>query len=290
MEQDVFVDILFLINLSMDYLCLYVCAKILHKKIKLWRIIAASALGGIYSVLSLFFYPSPMLSIFIDVAVCAIMCFVAYFEKTRGFTSLLLSTFLFLGVSMMTGGCMTAIFNLLNKIEFPLGALSEDGISTYLFALLALLAGIFSLKSGQAISRHSSIKECKLFLRFCGKDFELLGLADSGNLARDPMSGKAIIFVDREKLEKKISLEFMDDYLNGSYPQNPPCKGLRLITINTASGKAIAVAAYPEDLRAEIVERSGKAHTIALDAIISLSPHNLGDSGYSAVIPAEILK
>ena len=290
MEQDVYVDILFLINLSMDYLCLYVCARILHRKIRLWRLIIASAIGGIYSVLSLFIYLNPILALIIDVAVCLVMCTIAYFERSRGFPSLLLSTFLFIGVSMMTGGCMTALFNLLNKLDLPLGSLSGDGISTYLFALLALIAGIISLKGGQALSRHSSVKECRLYMRFCGEDFELLGLSDSGNLVRDPISGKAVIFVDRETLEKKISLSFMDDFQNGTLSSDRIHLGLRLISINTASGKAVTVAAAPEMLSAEITDRRGKTRNITLEALISPSPQKLMGSGYSAIVPSEILK
>lgn len=290
MEQEVYVDILFLINLSMDYLCLYVCARILHRKIRLWRLISASVLGGIYSVLSLFFLTSPVLALIIDVAVCFLMCLIAYYEKARGFPSLLLSTFLFVGVSMMTGGCMTAIFNLLNKLDLPLGSLSGDGISTYLFAFLALIAGIISLKGGQAISRRSSVKECKLYMRFCDTDFELLGLSDSGNLVRDPISGKAVIFLDRETLEKKVSLSFMDDFQSGTLDSGKKSCGLRLIAINTASGKAMTVAAAPEILRAEITEGRGKSREIVLDALISPSPQRLSDSGYNAIIPSEILK
>lgn len=290
MEQDVFVDILFLINMSMDYLCLYVCARILHRKIRLWRLIAASAIGGVYSVLSLFFYLTPMLALALDVAICFLICFAAYFERARGLPSLLLATFLFIGVSMMTGGCMTAIFNLLNKLDLPLGSLSGDGISTYLFAFLAFVAGIISLKSGQAVSRHSSVKECKLFLRFCDADFELLGLSDSGNLVRDPISGRAVIFIDRKTLEKKVSLAFMDDYQKGDAHGGTSCLSLRLIAINTASGKTMAVAASPSSLEAEITDKRGRVRRIKLDALISPSPEPISDSGYSAIVPSEILK
>lgn len=290
MEQDVYVDILFLINLSMDYLCLYICARILHRRIRLWRLITAATLGGVYSVLSLFIVVNPVLALIIDIATCALMCFIAYFERARGLPSLLLATFLFIGISMMTGGCMTAIFNLLNRLDLPLGSLSGDGISTYLFAILALVAGIISLKGGQAISRHSSVKECKLLMRLCGNDFELLGLSDSGNLVRDPISGKAVIFVDRNTIEKKMSLKFMDDYQKGKLNSSCDCRGLRLIAINTASGKAIAVAASPDSLEAEITDRRGKTRRVKLDALISPSPHQISQSGYGAIVPSEILK
>ena len=290
MSRDVYVDILFLINFSMDYLCLYICAKVLHRKMKLGRMVIASAIGGIYSVLSLFVgLPSPR-SLLIDCAVCFIMCMIAFFEKERGRGSLFVAAFLYVGISMMTGGCMTAIFNLLNKFDLPLDSIESDGISTYLFAFLALVAGVISLKSGQMISKKGSIRECKLHVRFCGKDFEFSGFADSGNLVRDPISGKAVIFLERDVIEREQSLAFLDKYARGMLDSDIPCKSLRLISLHTATGQSIAVAALPESIKIEYEDSKKRTKSLAIDALIS--PTSIGKSaqGYNAIIPAEILK
>ena len=290
MVQDVYIDILFLINFSMDYLCIYICSKVLHRKIKLGRMLAAAALGGVYSVISLFLPISSAVSLALDCATCLIMCAIVYLEKGRSLGSLLLSTFLFVGISMMTGGCMTAIFNLLNKLNLPLDLVEADGISTYLFAALALVAGIISLKSGQIISRRAPVKECRLHLSFCGKEFDLLGFADSGNLVRDPITGKPVIFVDRNTIEKQLSLDFLDHFAEGKLDRDAPCKNLRLISLHTATGSSIATAAAPESVTAEFQDKKGKTTTLELNALIS--PTTIGNSaqGYTAIIPAEIIK
>ena len=290
MNRDVYVDILFLINFSMDYLCLYICAKVLHRRMKLGRMVIASSAGGIYSVLSLFLGLPSVLNLFIDCAVCLIMCLIAFFEKERGPNSLFVAAFLYVGISMMTGGCMTAIFNLLNKLDLPLDSIESDGISTYLFAALALIAGIISLKSGQLISKKGSIRECKLYVRFCGKDFEFSGFADSGNLVRDPISGKAVVFLDREVIEREQSLAFLDNYAKGMLDSDIPCKSLRLISLHTATGQSIAVAALPESISLEYEDSKKRAKRLEIDALIS--PTSIGKSaqGYNAIIPSEIIK
>lgn len=290
MVQDVYIDLLFLINFSMDYLCIYICSKVLHRKMKLPRMLASAALGGIYSVASLFLPISSAASLALDCAICLVMCAIVYLEKGRTIGSLLLSTFLFIGISMMTGGCMTAIFNLLNKLNLPLNLVEADGISTYLFAALALIAGIISLKSGQIISRRAPIKECKLHIRFCGKDFEFLGFSDSGNLVRDPITGKPIIFVDRSTIEKQLPLDFLDRFAEGKLDRDAPCKNLRIIALRTAAGSSIAVAAAPESIFIEHQDKNGKTITGELSALIS--PTEIGKSaqGYTAIVPAEIIK
>ena len=290
MVQDVYIDLLFLINFSMDYLCIYVCSKVLHRKMKLPRMLIAATLGGIYSVASLFLPISSALSLALDCAVCLVMCAIVYRERGRPIGSLLLATFLFIGISMMTGGCMTAIFNLLNKLNLPLDLVEADGISTYLFAALALIAGIISLKSGQIISHRAPIKECKLHVKFCGKDFEFLGFSDSGNLVRDPITGKPIIFVDRATIEKQLPLDFLDHFAEGKLDRNAPCKNLRIISLHTAAGSSIATAAAPESISIEYENKKGKISNVELAALIS--PTSLGNSahGYTAIIPAEIIK
>ncbi len=290
MIQDVYVDLLFLINFSMDYLCLYICSKILHRKIILSRMLLASVLGGIYSVISLFLPISSALSLFIDCVVCLLMCAVVYSEKTRGAGSTLLATFLFIGVSMMTGGCMTAIFNLLNKLDLPLDSIEADSLSTYLFAILAAIAGIISLKSGQIISRRAPIKECRLHISFCGKDFEFLGLSDSGNLVKDPITGRAVIFVERRIIEKQLSISFLDSFKDGILETDSPCKNLRLISLRTASGTSIAVAARPDSIRAEFENKNGRTVSLLLDALISPTDIGSNAEGCTAIIPSEIIK
>ncbi len=290
MEQDVYIDILFLINFSMDYLCIYICSKVLHRKMKLSGMVIASAIGGIYSVLSLFLPFSNWYALAIDVAVCLIMCAVVYSEKGRGIGSFFLSSFLFIGISMMTGGCMTAIFNLLNKLDLPLDQIEADGISTYMFAILAIIAGIISLKSGEFISRRSSVMECKLTITFCKKKFEFFGFSDSGNLVRDPISGKAVIFIDRKVLEKEMPISFMDDFIKGKIDPYSPCRNIRLISYKTASGSTIAAAVMPDSINAEFIDKKGKNVSISLDALISPCEIGSGAGGYNAIIPAEIIK
>ena len=149
MIRDVYVDLLFLINFSMDYLCLYVTVKIIHQKIKLSRMLIASALGGAYSVAALFLpFGAPIEFIF-DVVICFAICLIAFAQKGRRFSKILLYGFLFVGISMMTGGCMTAIFNLLSKLELPIDLIPADNPSTYIFAILAAAAGLISLMGGR---------------------------------------------------------------------------------------------------------------------------------------------
>lgn len=290
MQQEIYVDLLFLINFSMDYLCLYICASVLKRKIKLSRMLIASSLGGIYSIASLFVNISISISVFFDILICLIMCVIVFFEKSRRLSSTLLCSFLYLGISMMMGGCMTAIFNLLNRIDIPLSLVDEDGISTYLFAVLALISCMISLKSSAIISRQAPIKECILKISLSGKEITLLGFADSGNFVKDPISGKSVIIVETNCLKKLIDVSSFDDFLHGRSSRNDLGITLRLIPIKTASGSSILTAFLPDDIKAETTNKRGKKVSVTIDALIAPSDLKSSTSGYDAIIPAEILK
>ena len=290
MTNDVYVDLLFLINFSMDYICLYIVVKILHRKTKLYRMLIAATLGGAYSVGALFIPFSPIAELIADIFVCIVMCFVAFSGKGQRASRVFLYSFLFLGVSMMSGGCMTAIFNLLSRLDLPLDMIPNDDLSTYLFAILAAIAGVISLKSGQIISKTSSLKNCTLEIDFCGKKFEFCALCDSGNLVKDPISHKPVIFVDRKKLETELDLSFIDEYQYGRLLPDSPCKDLRLIIINTASGRSARVAARPESV-CVITQGKRKSSTVTpIDALISPIEIIKNGDGYDAVIPSELIK
>lgn len=291
MSQDVYADILFLINFSMDYLCLYICAKAMHLPVKLHKMLISASLGGIYSVLSLFLEFSAIANLIIDAMVCLILCIIVFADRDRSLSSTLLYTFLFIGISMMMGGCMTAVFNLLNRLSLPLDTIEADSLSTYLFAILAVIAGFISLRSGELLSKRSSIKECTLKLSINGKECSLLALSDSGNLVKDPLSGKAVTIVDRNELCKIIDTDVFDRFLQGKDLLDSSLKlHLRLIPINTAGGRSTLVACRPEKTVIEIYDRHQKKKLYEVDTLIAPSDIKNSANGYKAIIPAEILK
>ena len=289
MQQYVYADLLFLINFSMDYLCLYITSRILHKRMNLPKMLLSSALGGIYSVISLFFTLNTVLSLVIDVLICIVMCAIVFAEKETKASSTLLCSFLFVGISMMTGGCMTALFNLLNRMDLPLENIASDGLSTYAFAIIAAVAGFISLKSGQLISHRSTVTECELEISLEGKSIVLKALVDSGNLIKDPLSGKSVIVIDKGQLNKIVNTKLYESFICGNRSDNAP-RGIRLIPINTAGGKSMLAASHPDKATIRFTDRKGKPHAFDADVMIAPSDIQQSADGYSAIIPAEIIK
>ena len=291
MVTEVYADLLFLINFSMDYLCLYICARILHRKMSLFKMVIAAAVGGVYSIISLVLDLGGAISLAIDIVVCILMCAIVFAEKSRRISSTLLCSFLFLGISMMTGGAMTAIFNLLNRLDLPIDSIGEDGISPYLFAILAIISAIITLRGSDILSRKSTVTTCTLKVKIKQKEATFKALSDSGNLARDPLVGKPIIIVDRNIFSEIADLSFFDDLSSGKTPQNLPYRNTRIIPIKTAVASSLLVAISPDKLTVELYD-SKKKQTLSAEIDALVAPSELGEvgEGCNAIIPAEILK
>ena len=184
---------------------------------------------------------------------------------------------------------MTAIFNLLNRLDLPLDGVSADGLSTYLFVIVAAIAGLICLRHGQLLSRRSTISECELTIVIGEYSFTLRALADSGNLVKDPISGKSVIIVDKSRLQEKIDLSSLEDLT-----KNPQAfqkfRGLRLIPINTAAGSGLLTAFMPDRSDLSVTDKKGRLRKINVDSFIAPSDISASADGYEAIVPIEIIK
>lgn len=288
MGQTVYVDLLFMINFSMDFLCFFLCARLLGRKLSLPRAIAASALGGCYSDIALFLSVGWIPSLIIDVFVCVAMCAVVFCKKGKN-SSLPLYILVYFAISMALGGFMTAIFNLLNKAELPLESGASDGISVWLFAVLAAVSAVITLVGGRFFRSKSSQKNADIEVTYKGRSVKLRAMTDSGNLLREPISGKPCIVADISSLEgvipRRLALAAREKDISviGGL-STTDAKNVRVIPIKTAGGDGILIA-----LRADRVTIDSGKGAEEVDAFIALSDINKSADGNEALLPTELL-
>ena len=272
----------------MDYLCLYISAKILRRALGVRRMILASLLGAVYSVVSVFLMVAPWLALVIDLFVCIAMCTIAFHTKKQ-FKKTLLSSLLYFLVSMTVGGIMTALFNLINKLNLPFDIADGDGLSVWGFALLAIIAGIFAIFGGNFIFKKKEIRDCQLKILFGGKEKIFNGLSDSGNLVRDPISDKPVIIIDRSLADGFVDNRILEDFIGGIPNENKAYSGMRIAPIRTVSGKSVIVL-----LRAEKItltyNRGSKQESIQSDAMFALGDIGKSAEGYDAIIPYSLFR
>lgn len=283
MQQEVYVDLYFLINTCMDLLCMMLTASLLHRFVRRWRAILASVLGGTYAVAALLLGLNGVTGFLLDAAVAVLMCAIGFAGKNLTVRRFLQTVPVYLLVSLLLGGVMTALYTLLNRLNLPLDALQGDGLSVWTFALLTAVAGFATAKGGRFLGSSAKTKSVLLHVTLFGKECTLRALVDSGNLLQDPLSGKGVIVAERSALRSVLPLSLLrateSKDISLWLSDKAYASRLRLIPTRTTAGESVLPALLPERLRI-----TDKDSTYDADYLIALAP--LGDSakGFDALI------
>lgn len=289
MTTVIYADVYFIVNMSMDFTALFITAKIMNAKIGVGRFMAASVIGAIYAILSLFLEENAFLSLFLAFALPFIMCAVSFGIVRVKLRRYLLFTGLFWGVSFLMGGIISAVYMLLNKFLIGRGVevfgapdMLYSDLPLWLLGLVALLSAVFSSVFGRSVRSGTLKRELDLFVRVDGKEKEMKALYDSGNMLKEPISSLPVIVITRsaasfffgERLAEKLAsadLAMIGDEMRK--------RKMRLIPVNTVSDSAIFIGFVADEVR---VSGTPVQAYLAID-------RGEGDfGGLDAIIPSEL--
>ncbi|MBR7099299.1 MAG: sigma-E processing peptidase SpoIIGA [Clostridia bacterium] len=280
MQQEVYADLYILVNTGMDLLCLMITAALLHRKILRSRAIVGALFGGAYALLALLCGFGGLWGVILDVLAAFLMCMIVFAVKGESFLFLCKVTAVDVIASAFLGGVMTALYTWLNRMELPMEQLGEDGISVWMFAALATVSGFLTAKGGMFFGLSHKTKSLTLEAVLFGKRVTLRAMVDSGNLLRDPLSGRSVIAADRKTLEKILPKDFpKEGEMNTAHAL---AKKVRIIPTHTAVGSGMLTAIVPDSLT--VIDRHGRHPCDYLIAPVSLKGKA---EGFDALIPME---
>lgn len=288
MEQTVYGDVLFLINFSMDFFSLYICAKILHKKIRTLPLTVSASIGGAYAVASLFWNLSGFSSLVFDACAAYIMCLVA-FEIERdvkiSFSGALLSSFVLFVAEMLLGGIMTALINLLGRTSLGVGALhSKNEVPLWIFALLAPASSLITYIGGRMFGRGAAERTAKIKIENEGNTLCFSALVDSANLLTDPVSGRPVVIIGYGKIksflpgELRLCVERDGEDLGELSLSR--ARRIRLIPAASVNGKSVLVGFVPDRMEICVGGRKKSA-----DAVVAIERRAGDFGGCDAIVP-----
>lgn len=281
-ETEVYVDLYFLVNASMDLLCLAMTASILHRAVKRWRLFLAALLGGGWAVGVLLLGIDGAPGVVPDLLMAVLLAAVAFAEKNGRITRLLRDAGAYALLSALLGGLMTVLYRFLNRLELPLEALQGDGLSAWMFAILAAVAGFFTLRGGRLFRRSGAVRDVGLEITIEGRTAVLRALVDSGNLLTDPLDGRSVVLADPAKLLPCLSPMLAHAL---EHPESAPpeyARRIRLIPAHSATGEGLLAAFAPD--RLVIVTKKDR---VTANDLVALSPLGGTAGGYDALIASE---
>ena len=239
----IYVDIVLLENLCMNYIILFSTAYILKLKIKHLRIFLSSLLGAVYAILAYANIIPMYTSVITKIILSICMIYIAYYPKH--IKGLLKELIVFYLVSFALGGCAFALLYIVR----PQDIFMVDGVYIGTYPLkIALLGGItgfiITYVAFKVVKSRVTKNEIiyKVIVKFDEKELETNVMLDTGNMLKDPISGEAVVLIEKQKLYEimpKNLLDNIEKVLGGEFKEEQEVKyrtRLRIIPF-TSVGK-----------------------------------------------------
>ncbi len=221
----IYIDVVLIENLIMNYIILLATGLILKIKIKHIRLIIGSLLGAIYTIIGymgiLEIYSSFILKIILSIMIV----YIAYYPQTlkKMWKELLffyLTSFVFGGVA----------FSLIYIVK-PQEIIMKNGLflGTYplkTVILGAIVAFVIIITAFKIIKSKISKKDliCEITVEIEGKKIITKALIDTGNMLKEPITNTPVVVIERTLLYDVIPKEILnhlEEIIGGDFKEIP---------------------------------------------------------------------
>lgn len=197
--NDVYLDVLVFENMVMNYVILHITSLVASRKSKWYRIVAGSAIGTLYAIVSLWL--SAFLHALIGkILLSALIILVTYFpRKIKDFLRL---SAIFYGVTFLFAGISFAIL-LTGEVKS-----ASNIIATVCVGYLLVLVIARCIQKRKQADQSAT----KVFIQFektADNGVWLPAIIDTGNFLRDPFTGTSVIVAELGALEDLLPKEVL---------------------------------------------------------------------------------
>ena len=289
-----YIDLILLENISMNYIIILATGMICRVEIKHIKVLLSSVLGAIYAILvyvvDLQIYTSQVTKILI--AVC--MVYIAF--SSINIKVLLKQLLIFYLTSFCFGG---AAYYLLHNIN-PNLIYSVNGVLTGIYpikiVLLGGILGFFVINISFKIIKSKLTKKDILYdveIFYKGKSSRIKVILDTGNLLVDPITKIPVLIVEADKLKKIIPDEILsnmkDVLYNNSFDEiDEDIKARCRIILFSSIGKnnGIIIGFRPDYIKIYTEEQE----EVRKKVIVGIYNNKIAKSGlYSGLIGLNLL-
>lgn len=211
----VYLDIVFLENICMNYIIIYATVLLLKLNNKPIRILLGSVIGAIYAVLSVTKVFEIYNTIFLKILISVIIVYIS--ADTKSFKSLLKAVLVFYVVSFTFGGVALALLYFIK----PENILMKNGVYIGTYPIKIVLFGgvvgfiLISIVYSIIKNRYNRKKKiCEVEISIEGNKRLVKALIDSGNFLKEPITGVPVIVVETTYLFQLVPDEILKNIDN----------------------------------------------------------------------------
>lgn len=221
----IYIDIIIVENLVMNYIILYATGLIAKIKINYIRLFFASAIGAIYSVCEYIARLNIYSNFFIKIILSIIIVYIAF--NPHEFKKMWKELILFYLTTFTFGGVATYLIYVVK----PQNIIIKNGmyVGTYVLKIIllgAILGTIILIIAFKIVKSKMTKKDmfCKIKIKINGKEIILDTMIDTGNMLKEPISGNPVVIVEKNELYGLLPKEILDNtesILGGDFEKIP---------------------------------------------------------------------
>lgn len=211
----IYIDVIFIENIIMNYIILLANALVLKIKINHLRLILGSAVGALYTVIA-YVIPNKIFSdFFLKLLLSIIIVYLSF--KPLSLKKMLTELLTFYLTSFVFGGAAIACIYIFKTQNI----LMKDGIllenfslkTVIMSAIIALIVIAITFKIVKSkFSRRDMYKEIEIILD--EKNIKVNAMVDSGNMLKEPITGKSVIIVEHTCFYNILPKEILNNLEN----------------------------------------------------------------------------
>ena len=290
----IYLDVVLLENICMNYIILYATAVIYKINPNILRIILSSTIGAIYAILSYMQILEIYSNLFLKIVLSICMVYLAY--KPKNIKTLSKQLLLFYLTSFIFGGISFALLYFIKAQDI----LMKNGIyiGTYpiKIVLLGAIVGFAIIKfTFKVIKGKITRKEllCQVEIQIGENKTKVIAMVDTGNMLKEPITKAPVIIVEKyslkELLPEKI-LENITEILKGEKIETfedylPKFRVIPFSSIGKENGMLLGIKAE------NIAICTEEEKIIIPNVIVGICSQRLTKNGlYTALIGLDILE
>ena len=293
----IYIDIVLIENLIMNYIILFTTAVVLKIKVNHIRLILASLLGAGYSIIAYMGIIKVYSSIILKIILSVLIIYIAF--NPQNIKKMCKDLLLFYLVSFVFGGAAFALIyiikpqNILMKNGLFLGTYTLKTVMLGAVVAFCIIIGTFAIIKNK-ISKKDMFCEIEILIN--QKKIKTKAMIDTGNMLKEPITNVPVIVVEHILLYSCMPKEILNnlkEIMGGDF-KNIPCdiqekyiSKLKLIPFSSLGKQnGMLIGVRPEYVKV-ITDEQEK---INKNVIIGIYEKSLTKKGeYQALIGIELL-
>lgn len=208
----IYVDVVFLENIVLNYIIIFSTAIISKSKIKHYRILIASSIGGVFSIVNYLLDMSLRTNILVKILLSILIILISF--QTNDIYIIFKQLMFFYLVSFTYGGIafMLLFFISPQNVNFS----ENHFVGTYpiKITLLASTIGVIIIAIISKVLKDRFLAKEMLYdleIFYNGKTKKVKTMLDTGNLLKEPISMADVVIVEKNSLKEIVSENILEN-------------------------------------------------------------------------------